>query len=152
MLEIGMEAPNFTLPDYSGKMRKLSEFRGQKVILYFFHKVTSAGCKNQTCTFGDLYPQFLEKGATVIGISKGSVETQKEFQKEYNLPFILLSDEELEVIKLYDVLKEKKLFGRPAMGLERTTYLIDEDGIIINVFEKVKPSTNTSQMLDELDE
>lgn len=86
----------------------------------------------------DLYPQFLEKGATVIGVSKDSVETQKEFQKEYNLPFLLLSDEELEVIKLYDVLKEKMMFGRPAMGLERTTYLIDEDGIIIKAFEKGK--------------
>ena len=87
----------------------------------------------------------------MIGVSKDSVETQKEFQKEYNILFLLLSDEELEVIKLYDVWKEKKMFGRPAMGLERTTYLIDEEGFIVKAFEKVKPSTNPNQMLYELD-
>ena len=112
MLEIGMEAPNFILPDYSDKMRKLSEFRGQKVKPYFFHKVTSARCKNQTCTFGDLYPQFLEKGATVIGISKDSVETQKEFQKEYNLPFILLSDEDHPLNKPESPRKSPEKFTR----------------------------------------
>ncbi|MBR0472701.1 MAG: peroxiredoxin [Methanosphaera sp.] len=108
MLTVGTKAPDFSLPDYDGKTRKLSDFRGQKIILYFFHKITTAGCKNQACTFMDLYPQFDEKGATIIGISRDSVETQKGFQEEYKLPFILLSDTEMEVIKQYDVLKEKK--------------------------------------------
>ena len=151
MLKIGTEAPNFSLQDYNGKIRKLSDFRRQKVILYFFHKITTAWCKNQACTFGDLYPQFDEKGAIVIGISKDSVETQKTFQKEYNLAFILLFDSQMEIIKLYDVLKEKKMFGRPAIGLVGTTYLIDEEGIIIKTFDNVKHSQNPKQMLDELD-
>ena len=150
MLEIGTKAPEFSLPDQNGEIRSLSDYRGQKVILYFYPKDMTAGCAKQACAFGELYPQFIEKGAVVIGISKDTVVSHKRFEEKYGLPFTLLSDTEKEAIIKYDVWKEKKNYGKVSMGVVRTTYLIDEDGVIIRAFDKVKAADNPSQMLEDL--
>ena len=151
MLEIGTKAPAFTLPDQNGEMHSLEDYRGQKVILYFYPKDNTAGCTKQACGFGELYPQFLEKGAVVIGISKDSVASHKRFEEKFGLPFTLLSDTEKEVIQAYDVWKEKKNYGKVSMGVVRTTYLIDEEGTIVRAFGKVKAADNPAQMLGELE-
>ena len=150
MLEINTKAPEFTLPDQNGEMRSLSDYKGQKVILYFYPKDMTGGCTKQACAFGDLYPQFREKGAVVLGISKDSVASHKKFEEKYGLPFTLLSDTEKTVIQAYDVWKEKKLYGKVSMGVLRTTYLIDEEGTIIKAFEKVNAGENPAQMLSAL--
>lgn len=152
MLQIGTRAPEFTLPDQNGEMRSLSDYRGQKVILYFYPKDMTSGCSRQACAFGDLYPAFRERGAVVLGVSRDSVSSHKKFEEKYGLPFTLLSDEEKKVIQAYDVWKEKKMYGRTVMGIVRTTYLIDEDGVIVKAFDKVKPADNPAQMLAELRE
>lgn len=151
MLSIGTQAPDFTLPDQNGQLHSLSDFRGQKVILYFYPKDNTAGCTKQACAFGELYPQFREKGAVVLCVSKDSVASHKRFEEKYGLPFTLLSDTEKEVIQAYDVWKEKKLYGKVSMGLVRTTYLIDENGVIVKAFEKVKAADNPAQMLGEIE-
>ena len=150
MLEIGTPAPDFTLPDQDGIDRSLSDYRGSKVILYFYPKDMTAGCTKQACAFGELYPQFREKGAVVLGVSKDSVASHKRFEEKHGLPFTLLSDPEKEVIQAYDVWKEKKLYGKVSFGVVRTTYLIDEEGIIVRAFDKVKATDNPQQMLGEL--
>ena len=150
MLDIGTRAPEFTLPDQNGEMRSLSDYKGQKVVLYFYPKDMTQGCTKQACAFGELYPQFREKDAVVIGVSKDSVASHKKFEEKYGLPFVLLSDTEREVIQAYDVWKEKKNYGKVSMGVVRTTYLIDEDGVIIKAFGKVKAADNAAQMLNEL--
>ena len=150
MLEIGTPAPDFTLPDQDGIARSLSDYRGSKVILYFYPKDMTAGCTKQACAFGELFPQFREKGAVVLGVSKDSVASHKRFEEKHGLPFTLLSDPEKEVIQAYDVWKEKKLYGKVSFGVVRTTYLIDGDGIIVRAFDKVKAADNPRQMLGEL--
>lgn len=150
MLAIGTKAPDFTLPDQNGEPRSLSDYQGQKVILYFYPKDMTAGCTKQACAFGELYPQFREKGAVILGVSKDTVASHKRFEEKYGLPFILLSDPEKEVIRAYDVWKEKKLYGKVSMGVVRTTYLIDENGMIEKAFDKVKATDNPAQMLGEL--
>ena len=150
MLAVGTNAPDFTLPDQNGVERSLSDYRGQKVILYFYPKDMTSGCTKQACAFGELYPQFREKGAAVLGVSKDSVSSHKKFEEKHGLPFILLSDTEKAVIQAYDVWKEKKLYGKVSMGVVRTTYLIDENGIIIKAYDKVKAAENPAQMLGEL--
>ena len=150
MLEIGTKAPEFSLPDQNGEIRNLADYRGQKVVLYFYPKDMTSGCTKQACGFGEMYPQFREKGAVVLGVSKDSVASHKKFEEKYGLPFTLLADPELEVIKAYDVWKEKKLYGKASMGVVRTTYLIDEEGVIIKAFDKVKAAENPAQMLGEL--
>ncbi len=150
MLETGIKAPEFTLPDQNGEMHTLSDYRGQKVILYFYPKDNTAGCTKQACGFGDRYPQITEKGAVVLGVSKDSVASHKRFEDKFSLPFTLLSDPELQVIKAYDVWKEKKNYGKISMGVVRTTYLIDEDGVIIQALDKVKAADNPQEMLDLL--
>ena len=150
MLEIGTKAPEFTLPDQNGTLRSLSELQGKKVILYFYPKDNTSGCTKQACAFGELYPQFMEKGAEVIGISKDSVASHKKFESNYALPFTLLSDTECAAIKAYDVWKEKSIYGKKYMGIERSTYLIDENGIIVKAFAKVKAPENPARMLKEL--
>ena len=150
MLEVGTQAPEFTLPDQNGTMRSLSDWRGEKVVLYFYPRDNTAGCTKQACAFGELYPQFQEKGAVVVGVSKDSVASHKKFEEKYGLPFTLLSDTEKEVLQAYDVWKEKKLYGKVSMGVVRTTYLIDEQGIIVKAFGKVKAADNPAQMLEEL--
>ena len=150
MLEIGTKAPDFLLPDQNGNMHSLEEYRGKKVILYFYPRDNTPGCTKQACGFGELYPQFTEKGAVVIGISKDSVASHKRFEEKYGLPFTILSDTELTAINAYDVWKEKKNYGKVSMGVLRTTYLIDEEGIIVKGFDKVKTADNPQQMLDLL--
>lgn len=150
MLEIGTQAPDFTLPDQNGTMHSLQDYRGKKVILYFYPKDNTAGCTKQACGFGDLYPQFREKGAVILGVSKDSVASHKKFEQKYGLPFTLLSDIDKVVLQAYDVWKEKKLYGKVSMGVVRTTYLIDENGVIVKAFGKVKAADNPKQMLDEL--
>ncbi len=152
MLELGTKAPAFALPDQNGKIRTLEEFSGKKIILYFYPRDNTPGCTKQACGFAELYPQFIEKEAVIIGISKDSVASHKKFQDKYNLPFILLSDTGLDVIKAYDVWKEKKNYGKVSMGVVRTTYLIDENGIIIKGFDKVKAAENPNQMIMMLEE
>ena len=150
MLEIGTQAPEFTLPDQNGDMRSLADYRGSKVVLYFYPRDNTSGCTKQACSFGELYPQFQEKGAVVIGVSKDTVASHKKFEEKYGLPFTLLSDTEKEVLQAYDVWKEKKSAGKVSMGVIRTTYLIDEQGVIVKAFGKVKAADNPAQMLQEL--
>ena len=150
MLEINSKAPDFKLADQDGNMHTLKEYKGKKVILYFYPKDMTSGCTKQACGFRDLYPQFMEKDAVVIGISKDSVASHKKFEEKYGLPFILLSDEGLDVIKKYDVWKEKTNYGKKYMGIVRTTYLIDEKGIIIKANDKVKAADNPQEMLEML--
>ncbi len=125
MLIIGTLAPDFSLPDQNGEIKKLSDYRGQRVILYFYPKDMTSGCSKQACSFAELYPQFREKGAVVLGVSKDSVASHKNFEEKYGLPFTLLSDTEKTVIQAYDVWKEKKNYGKTTMGVVRTTYLIN---------------------------
>jgi len=150
MLEIGTKAPDFTLPDQNGNMHSLSEYRGKKVILYFYPKDNTAGCTKQACGFAERYPQFTEKGAVVLGVSKDSVASHKKFEEKYGLPFTLLADPELAAIQAYDVWQEKKNYGKTYMGVVRSTYLIDENGKIVKAFDKVKAADNPEQMLGEL--
>lgn len=150
MLDVGIKAPDFSLPDENGVNHKLSDYLGKRVILYFYPKDNTPGCTAQACGFSDLYPQISEKDAVVLGVSKDSIKSHKNFKEKFNLAFTLLSDSELEIIKLYDVWKEKKLYGKVSMGVLRTTYLIDENGIIINANDKVKAKDNPSQVLDLL--
>ena len=150
MLEVGTKAPDFTLPDQNGNMHSLSEYRGKKVILYFYPKDNTPGCTKQACGFAERFPQFTEKGAVVLGISKDSVASHKKFEEKYGLPFTLLADPELVAIQAYDVWQEKKNYGKTYMGVVRTTYLIDENGKIIKAFDKVKAADNPEQMLGEL--
>ena len=149
MLEIGVKAPDFSLPDQNGEIKHLSDYHGQKVILYFYPKDMTSGCTKQACSFGELYPQFREKGAVVLGVSKDSVESHKRFEEEHGLPFTLLSDTGLEVISAYDVLKPGK-DGKPTKSLIRSTYLIDENGMIVKAFGGVKASENAAQMLETI--
>ena len=138
--------------DTAGEEREysLNDFKGEKVILYFYPKDNTAGCTKQACNFGELMPQFREKGAVILGVSKDSVASHKKFQEKYGLPFTLLSDTEKTVIESYDVWKEKKNYGKVSMGVVRTTYLIDENGIIAKAFGNVKAADNPGQMLNEL--
>ncbi|MBR4470798.1 MAG: thioredoxin-dependent thiol peroxidase [Erysipelotrichaceae bacterium] len=150
MLEIGTKAPDFRLKDQNGIERSLSEFKGQKVILYFYPKDMTSGCTKQACGFAERYPQFREKDAIVLGVSKDSVAFHKKFEEKYGLPFPLLSDEKLEVIQAYDVWKEKTNYGKKYMGIVRSTYLIDEKGIIVKALSNVKAADNPEQMLKEI--
>ena len=148
MLQINTKAPGFSLPDQNGNIHTLEEYRGNKVILYFYPTDSTPGCTKQACGFSELYPQFTEKGAVVIGISKDSVASHKKFEEKYGLSFTLLSDTELTAIQAYDVWKEKNMYGKKTMGVVRTTYLIDEEGMIVKAFGKVKAAENPQQMLE----
>ena len=148
MLEIGKKAPDFELPDQNGKLHRLSDYIGKKVILYFYPKDNTSGCTKQACGFSDRNPQFREKGAVVLGVSKDSVASHKKFEQNYNLSFTLLSDPELDVIKAYGVWQEKKNYGKVTMGVVRTTYLIDEKGIVARAMGGVKAAENPEQMLN----
>ncbi len=150
MLTIGTKAPDFTLPDQNGNLHSLADYKGQKIVLYFYPKDNTPGCTKQACNFGELMPQFREKGAVILGVSKDSVASHKKFEEKYGLPFTLLSDTEKTVIQAYDVWKEKKNYGKISMGVVRTTYLIDENGIIVKAFGNVKAAENPGQMLGEV--
>ena len=148
MIKEGTIAPEFSLPDQNGTRRSLSDYRGHKVILYFYPKDMTSGCSKQACGFAELYPQFREKDAVVLGVSKDSVASHKKFEEKYGLPFTLLSDPEKEVIQLYDVWKEKVNYGKATMGVVRTTYLIDENGVIVKAMDKVNAAENPAQMIE----
>ena len=148
MLAIGTKAPDFTLPDKDGNMVSLESLRGHKVALYFYPRDNTAGCTRQACAYARNYPAFEQSCALVVGISKDSVKSHAGFALKHNLPFILLSDTELSAIQAYDVWKEKKLYGKVSMGVVRTTYLLDENGVIIDASDKVKPDTDAERMLD----
>jgi len=150
MLEVGTKAPAFSLPDQNGTVHTLEDYKGKKVVLYFYPKDNTSGCSKQACGFAQIYPQFTEKGAVVIGISKDSVASHKKFEEKFGLPFTLLSDTELSAIQAYDVWKEKTMCGKTSMGVVRTTYLIDENGIIAKAFGNVKAAENPAKMLEEV--
>lgn len=150
MLEAGVKAPSFSLPDSNGDIHTLEEFRGKRVILYFYPRDNTPGCTKQACGFSQLKPQFEEKGAVVVGISKDSTASHLRFAEKNELSILLLSDPQLEAIQAYDVWQEKKNYGKVSMGVVRTTYLIDAEGNIEKVFKKVKAADNPQQMLDEL--
>lgn len=150
MLEVGTKAPEFELPDQNGAMHTLKEYKGKKVVLYFYPKDNTPGCTKQACGFSERYPQFVEKGAVILGVSKDSVASHKKFEEKYGLAFTLLADPERKVIEAYDVWKEKKSYGKVAMGVVRTTYLIDENGIIIKANDKVKAADDAEKMLSEV--
>ena len=151
MLEVGVKAPDFTLRDKEGKEVTLSSFNGKKVVLYFYPKDNTPGCTRQACAFAGAYSGFKERNVEVIGVSKDSEKSHAGFAAKHDLPFILLSDPELTAIQAYDVWKEKKLYGKVSMGVVRSTYVIDEDGVIEKVLEKAKPDTNAQEILDYLD-
>ena len=150
MIEVGMKAPNFTLFDKDGKEVTLSSFLGKKVVVYFYPKDNTPGCTRQACAFAGAYKKFEEKDVVVIGISKDSTVSHQKFADKYNRPFILLADSELTAIKSYGVWGEKKLYGKISMGVSRTTFIIDENGIVTHVMKKVKPDTNAQEILDIL--
>ena len=150
MLEVGTKAPDFSLQDQNGKVHSLSEYKGKKVVLYFYPKDSTPGCTKQACGYSERYPVFKEKGVEVIGISKDSVASHKKFEEKNGLSFTILSDTELSAIKAYDVWHKKKMAGREYMGVVRTTYLIDEEGIIIKANDKVKAEKDPEDMLGEI--
>lgn len=150
MLEAGMKAPDFTLQDKDGKAVSLSDFAGKKTVLYFYPKDNTPGCTRQACAFAAAYDDFKAKDVAVIGISKDSIASHQKFAEKHGLPFILLSDPELSAIQAYDVWQEKKMCGKVGMGVVRTTYIIDENGVIEKVMPKVKPDTNAAEILSYL--
>lgn len=150
MLEVGQKAPEFTLKDQNGNEASLSDFRNKKVVLYFYSRDNSPGCTRQACAYAGLYTEFRSKGAEVIGISKDSVEAHARFAQKHALPFILLSDPELSVIKAYGVWKERKQNGKLGMGVERSTFVIDEQGNIEKIMSKTKPDTDAVDTLTRL--
>ena len=150
MLEVGSIAPSFELPDQDGVVHTLEQYRGKKVILYFYPKDSTPGCTKQACSYSERLPQIHEQGAVVLGVSKDSVASHRKFADKYGLAFTLLADPERTVIEAYDVWKEKKNYGKVSMGVVRTTYLIDEDGVIIRASDKVKTAEDADQMLTVL--
>ncbi|WP_298509717.1 thioredoxin-dependent thiol peroxidase [uncultured Ruminobacter sp.] len=148
MLEVGTPAPDFALPDQQGNIRRLSDYRGRKVILYFYPKDNTPGCSKQACGYSDNIGLFTDKNVTVLGISRDSVNSHLKFAEKFGLNFTILSDPELSAISGYDVWKEKKQYGRSYMGVVRTTYLIDESGIIIMANDKVKAADDYAKMLE----
>ena len=147
MLEQGTRAPDFTLEDKDGQPVSLSDFRGRKVVLYFYPRDNTPGCTRQACAFASSYDAFKAQNVAVIGVSRDSVTSHAKFAQKHGLPFVLLSDPELKAIQAYDVWKEKKLYGKTSMGVVRTTYVIDEDGVIQKAMPKVKPDTNAADIL-----
>ena len=152
MPEIGKKAPSFTLPDGKGKKISLADYKGKKVVLYFYPKDMTSGCTQEACDFRDSFPNFSKLKATVIGVSIDSVESHKKFAEKYNLPFTLLSDDKKEVVEKYGVWKEKSMYGRKYMGIERTTFIIDEEGKIKNIFPKVKVAGHVEEVMKALGE
>lgn len=151
-LEAGTIAPDFTLPDQNGNPVRLSSFQGKKVVLYFYPKDNTPGCSRQACAFAARYAGFKAQNVAVIGISKDSVASHQKFAEKYELPFILISDPERVAIEAYGVWQEKKNYGKVSMGVVRSTYIINEEGIIEKVMPKVKPDTNAEEILEYLKE
>ena len=150
MLEVGTKAPEFTLPDKNGNPVSLADFAGKKVVLYFYPKDNTPGCTRQACAFAGAYEEFKKINAVVIGVSKDSVASHQKFAEKHGLPFILLSDPELTAIQAYGVWQEKKLYGKVSMGVVRSTFVINENGMIEKAMPKVKPDTNATEILEYL--
>ena len=150
MLEVGMKAPNFTLSDKDGNAVSLSDFAGKTVVLYFYPRDNTPGCTRQACAFAGAYAEFKALDVVVIGISKDSVASHVKFAEKYNLPFILLSDPERQAIEGFGVWQEKKNYGKVSMGVVRSTFVIDGNGVIEKVMRKVKPDTNAAEILEYL--
>ena len=150
MLEIGQKIKNFALPDQNGVIRELNEFLGKKVVIYFYPKDNTSGCTKQACSYKDNYQYFLNKNYVLIGISKDSVKSHKNFETKYQLPFILLSDEEKEVIKYFDVYQEKTLYGRKYMGVVRSTFILDENHKLVDFNLKVNASSDAQDVLEKI--
>ncbi|HBG0989896.1 TPA: thioredoxin-dependent thiol peroxidase [Clostridioides difficile] len=148
---MGTKAPEFTLEDKDGNKVSMSDFKGKKVVVYFYPKDNTPGCTRQACAFRNAYDGFKKEDIQVIGISKDSIKSHQKFAEKHELPFILLSDPDLVAIKAFDVWKEKKMYGKTALGVVRATYIIDENGIIEKVFEKAKPDTNAQEILEYLE-
>ena len=151
MLEVGTKAPDFTLKNQEGQEVSLSQFAGKRVVLYFYPRDNTPGCTRQACGFAQNYEGFTQRDVVVIGVSKDSVASHLKFAQKYELPFVLLSDPDLEAIRAYGVWQEKKLYGKVSMGVVRTTYVIDPQGVIEKVMPKVKPDTNAAEILAYLD-
>lgn len=150
MLKIGTKVNSFSLKDASGQTHHLTDYRGQRVVIYFYPKDNTKACTTQACTFRDLDQIYRERKIKVIGISKDSTRSHQKFMDNYNLPFTLLSDENLEVIKYFGVWVEKSMYGRKYMGVQRATFVLDEEGIITHVFEKASPKENAIDILKAL--
>lgn len=151
MLEAGTKAPVFSLPDKDGNMISLEDYRGKRVVLYFYPRDNTPGCTREACAFAGAYEGFKQKDVVVIGVSKDSQTSHQKFAEKYNLPFILVSDPELTAIKAYDVWQEKKLYGKVSFGVVRSTYIIDPEGVIEKVYPKAKPDTNAAEILEYLE-
>ena len=151
MLEAGTKAPVFSLPDKDGNMISLEDYRGKRVVLYFYPRDNTPGCTREACAFAGAYEGFKQKDVVVIGVSKDSQTSHQKFAEKYNLPFILVSDPELTAIKAYDVWQEKKLYGKVSLGVVRSTYIIDSQGVIEKVYPKAKPDTNAAEILEYLE-
>ena len=150
MIELGMKAPDFSLLDKDGKTVSLSDFKGKKIVLYFYPKDNTPGCTRQACAFAGGYSEFKKRDIEVRGISKDSIASHAKFVEKYNLPFVLLSDPDLEVANIYGVVKEKNMYGKLSIGVVRTTFVIDENFNIVKIMPKVKPDTNAQEILAEL--
>lgn len=150
MLQAGMKAPDFTLMDQNGTSVRLTDFFGKKVVLYFYPRDNTPGCTRQACAFAQNYEGFKSRDVAVIGVSKDSVASHLKFAQKYDLPFVLLSDPQLEAIQAYGVWQEKKMYGKVTMGVARTTFIIDEEGVIQKVMPRVKPDTNAQEVLNAL--
>lgn len=150
MLEVGMKAPAFTLPDKDGNLVSLADFAGKTVALYFYPRDNTPGCTRQACAFAGAYEEFKKIGTVVIGVSKDSQASHQRFAEKYDLPFVLLSDPELTAIQAYGVWQEKKNYGKVSMGVVRSTFVINGEGVIEKVMPKVKPDTNAAEILDYL--
>ena len=150
MLEVGTLAPDFTLPDKDGNPVTLSSFRGRKVVVYFYPRDNTPGCTRKACAFAKAYDAFAQKNVVVIGISKDSVASHQKFAQKYELPFILVSDPELQAIQGFGVWQEKKNYGKVSMGVVRSTFILNEEGVVEKVFPKAKPDTNASEILEYL--
>ena len=151
MLEAGPKAPVFSLPDKDGNMISRENYKGKRVVLYFYPRDNTPGCTREACAFAGAYEGFKQKDVVVIGVSKDSQTSHQKFAEKYNLPFILVSDPELTAIKAYDVWQEKKLYGKVSFGVVRSTYIIDPEGVIEKVYPKAKPDTNAAEILEYLE-
>ncbi len=152
MVEEGKKAPAFTLKDQNGKKVSLKDFLGKNVVLYFYPKDNTSGCTKEACNFRDEFPGFKKLKAVIIGVSPDSVESHKKFAEKYNLPFTLLSDEKKQVLEKYGVWKEKSMYGRKYMGVERSTFIIDKTGKVRKIFRKVKVANHNKEVMEALKE
>jgi peroxiredoxin Q/BCP len=150
MVKEGSKAPTFKLKNQNGETVSLGDYQGKRVVLYFYPKDDTSGCTKEACSFRDVFPKFGKLNAEILGVSADSVESHKKFAQKYKLPFTLLSDESKKMIEKYGVWKEKSMYGRKYMGIERTTFIIDENGIIKKIFPKVKVTQHDKEVLEVL--